>query len=288
MPATEIHQFAYGLWNPVAAFVLAFAGSLIVIGATGRARAAGSTGRRVYWLVLASVFLGGSIWLMHFVAMLGFDVPASPIRYNVVLTAGSALVAVLVVGIGLFAVGTGRRSPVKLILGGVFTGSGIAVMHYTGMAAIQLSGTIGYDPALMAASVLIAIAAATVALWFSLVLKGRLSSLFGALIMAVAVTVMHYTGMAALHVHLTDGAQHPVTGAPPLLLVSPIVVVALIGLIIAAAQSITSPATAAAVGAPGEGAGATTPGTSPEQPDGPKPVSLADFSAMQSRTNRPR
>src|SRR5689334_5970559 len=109
MPTPEVHQFTYGLWNPVAAFVVAFGGSLVVLGATGKARGSASPARRAYWLVLASVALGGSIWLMHFIAMLGFDVPASPVRYDVALTAGSAVVAVVVVGIGLFAVGFGRR-----------------------------------------------------------------------------------------------------------------------------------------------------------------------------------
>ena len=55
-----------------------------------------------WWLSLAAVAIGGTgIWTMHFVAMLGFSVVGTPIRYDVGLTAASALIAV---------VGGGRRA----------------------------------------------------------------------------------------------------------------------------------------------------------------------------------
>jgi NO-binding membrane sensor protein with MHYT domain len=54
-------------------------------------------------------------------------------------------------------------------------------------------------------SVLIAVVAATAALWAAVLVHGLWSSLGASLVMGVAVTGMHYTGMAAVSVDL-DGA----------------------------------------------------------------------------------
>ncbi len=45
---------------------------------------------------LAAVALGGGIWSMHFVAMLGLQLPI-PIYYDAMIMLGSALVAILMV-----------------------------------------------------------------------------------------------------------------------------------------------------------------------------------------------
>ena len=75
---------------------------------------------------------------MHFSAMIGFGVDGSEVRYDVTLTVLSALVAVLVVGCGLFVVGYGRPLTIKILIGGLFTGLGVGGMHYTGMAALSV------------------------------------------------------------------------------------------------------------------------------------------------------
>jgi NO-binding membrane sensor protein with MHYT domain len=234
-----VHQFAYGALNPIAGYLLALVGSFIGLAAAAQARATNDGGRRFRWLVIASVAIGTGIWLMHFMAMLGFDVPEAPVRYDPLVTAFSALMAILVVGVGIFIAGYGRRSGVRVLAGGLFTGSGVAAMHYTGMAAMRLPGSIGYDISLVAASVLVAVIAATVALWFTVTVDGWWPRLFAAVVMGVAVTGMHYTGMGAVHVQLRSDAG-PVGGINPILLVLPITVIAagaLIGLVFTALQA---------------------------------------------------
>jgi predicted signal transduction protein with EAL and GGDEF domain len=82
-------------------------------------------------------------------------------------------------------------------------GIGIASMHYTGMAAMRMSPPIAYDPALFVASVVIAAGASLAALWIAFQLRHKfsgaaiLAKLGSALVMGVAITGMHYTGMAA-------------------------------------------------------------------------------------------
>jgi NO-binding membrane sensor protein with MHYT domain len=108
---------------------------------------------------------------------------------------------VAVVGVGLFIVGFGGDGYRPLIIGGVIAGLGVASMHYMGMAAMRMDATMTYQLPVLALSVLIGIVAATAALWAALTLRGIWSTLGAAMIMGVAVSGMHYTGMAAMSVH---------------------------------------------------------------------------------------
>jgi NO-binding membrane sensor protein with MHYT domain len=226
----EIHQFTYGSFTAVLGYVLSVGGSLFGLACAAQARAVHGRARAVR-LILASLAIGGAgIWLMHFVAMLGFEVVGATLRYDPAMTIASLAIGVGAVGIGLMVVSSGRRSTLKLILGGTFTGAGVAGMHYTGMAAIHMGGTISYDPTLVAASVIIAIVVATVALWFTLNVTGWGRILISSLIMGVAVWAMHYTAMAAVHVVLGP-LTSPLVGISPILLIIPITAISAIALV---------------------------------------------------------
>jgi NO-binding membrane sensor protein with MHYT domain len=210
------HNFTYGLVTPALAYAMSCLGAFLGLRCTTRAMAA--SGRtRLSWLLLAALSIGTTgIWVMHFIAMLGYTIPSEQIQYSVPLTIASMLIAVVVVGIGLLIVGFARQNWRNLILAGAFTGVGVASMHYTGMAAMRMSARMSYSPGLFALSVLIAIVAATAALWAALRLRGTATTLGAALIMGVAVSGMHYTGMAALHVYpstATGGMLMTGTGA---------------------------------------------------------------------------
>ncbi|MFI0409542.1 MHYT domain-containing protein [Actinomadura sp. 3N508] len=208
----EVHHFSYGLLTPVLAYVLSVTGSLLGLLCTARARGSASRSRGL-WLTLAALAIGGTgIWVMHFIAMLGFGVPGAEIRYDVPLTMLSCVIAIVVVAIGLFIVGFRVAGPGSIVTGGVIMGIGVASMHYMGMAAMNMSGHVDYRPGLVAASVVIAVVAASVALWFALSIRGGWATAGAALIMGVAVTGMHYTGMAAMRVTVHEDMAAP-TGA---------------------------------------------------------------------------
>jgi NO-binding membrane sensor protein with MHYT domain len=143
---------------------------------------------------------------MHFIAMLGFAIPGETIRYNVPFTILSMVIAVIVVGIGVFIVGFSRRAGNgPLVLGGTILGLGVASMHYLGMGAVRVDASLSYNYALVAASVIIAVIAGTAALWMALRLDSVLSTFIASLIAGVAVNGMHYTGMAAVQAHAAPG-----------------------------------------------------------------------------------
>ena len=239
----EIHHFTYGAFNPVAAYLMAFLGSFVGLLSTGRAREARTRGRRSRWLIIAAFAIGGGgIWLMHFMAMLGFDVPASPVRYNPLLTVASLGLSVVIVGIGLLVVGHGRRSAGKIVVAGTITGLGVVAMHFTGMAALTVAGTVHYDPELVLASGLIAVAAATTALWFAISVRGWVQISGAAVVMALAVCCMHYTAMAAVQIRLSSVPRYHVSGIQPMLMIVPITLIMaalILGLALSALQAMT-------------------------------------------------
>jgi NO-binding membrane sensor protein with MHYT domain len=217
-----IDHFSFGVVTPTLSYTLSVLGSLLGLVCTARARAMDDSKRRARWLLLAAWAIGGTgIWVMHFMAMLGFTVDGISIRYDLATTVASWLTAIVVVGIGLFIVGFGQPRPLKIMAGGLFTGVGVAAMHYTGMAAMRMPAIVHWDRKLVAASVVIAVVAATVALWFTVTVKRGSLILVAALVMGVAVNGMHFTGMYAMSVE-----AHPQPSAPsgfmPILFVAPI------------------------------------------------------------------
>lgn len=195
-----VHNFSYGVLNPGLAFAMSCLGSFLGLRCVILSRAYDGAAK-ARWLILASIAIGAvGIWSMHFIAMLGFSVPGEPIRFNIPETIASMLLAVAVVGAGLFIVGFGDGGLPRLLAGGTIFGVGVAGMHYLGMAAMNMTGSTTYRLPLVALSVVIAIVAGTVALWIGTWIKGTLATIGATVIMGIAVTGMHYTGMAALQV----------------------------------------------------------------------------------------
>ncbi|MEV7344609.1 MHYT domain-containing protein [Streptomyces sp. NPDC093544] len=202
----HLDHAAFGWLTPVLSYAMACIGAALGLRCT--VRALGATGRsRRNWLLAAASAIGTGIWTMHFVAMLGFSVSGTEMRYNVPLTIVSLLVAMVVVGAGVFAVGYGRDRGRALALGGLTTGLGVASMHYLGMAALRLHGDVHYDPALVGLSVVIAVVAATAALWAALNIKSPVAVAVASLVMGGAVSSMHYTGMIAVSVRVSPSGE---------------------------------------------------------------------------------
>jgi len=153
------------------------------------------------WLVGGAFAMGMGIWSMHFIGMLAFSLPI-PMSYNVLVTLESMFIAIVVSGFALYTASRSSLSLRNLVAGGILMGIGISSMHYTGMAAMEVVPGIRYDPALFAASIAVAIAASTAALWIAFTLRAdgarRVYARLGAaVIMGGAIAGMHYTGMAA-------------------------------------------------------------------------------------------
>jgi diguanylate cyclase (GGDEF)-like protein len=139
---------------------------------------------------------------MHFIGMLAFSLPVA-IGFDLEITLLSLAIAIAASALALSML---RRSDINipaLTVAGTLIGVGIAAMHYTGMMALRMLPPIRYTPYLFIASVMIAIVAALAALklafWLRFAQSGLAvaAKLGSAVIMGVAISGMHYTGMAA-------------------------------------------------------------------------------------------
>ncbi|WP_408495079.1 MHYT domain-containing protein [Paraburkholderia xenovorans] len=157
---------------------------------------------RLLWLGAGALAMGVGIWSMHFIGMLSFSL-SIPVGYDFAITCYSLAIAVLVSWFALHVVTRERLKFAHLLAGGILMGVGIAGMHYMGMAAMLMNPAIRYDPKIFAASIVIAIAASTVALWVANTLRGAdqqhvmRKRIGAACVMGIAIAGMHYTGMAA-------------------------------------------------------------------------------------------
>ncbi|MBK4729702.1 GAF domain-containing protein [Oxynema sp. CENA135] len=158
---------------------------------------------RGWWVLGGATAMGTGIWSMHFIAMLALEFPVS-VSYDAYLTLYSLLSAIGASGIALYLF---SRSVGRFLLGigGLFMGLSIAGMHYIGMAAMQIPAYMKYNTSLLALSIAIAIGASFGALWLGFRLPDShdrdpiWQKIGSALLMAIAIAGMHYTGMAATH-----------------------------------------------------------------------------------------
>jgi NO-binding membrane sensor protein with MHYT domain len=195
-----IDHFALGWVTPILSFLLSCAGCAVGLTCTARARVSHGLAS-IGWLALGAISIGGTgIWVMHFVAMLGFSASGVTIRYNIPETLLSAAIAIVVVGAGLFITELGKRKLPAMLVGGALAGAGVAAMHYMGMEAMEMSAEVVYNPVYVIASIVIAVVAATAALWCTVHIRGTLATIVATLVMGLAVTGMHYTGMAGVSV----------------------------------------------------------------------------------------
>lgn len=227
----HVHHFDMGLWLLFLAYIVSVTGSIVGLACTRCGAVAAGERDRLRWLLMAAIAIGGvGIWLMHFIAMLGFAIPNSVVRYHLGWTVASAVLAISAVFAGLVTIG--RTFDLRrLIAGGVITGLAVALMHYTGMWAMQIQGTITYDKFLVALSFLIAVVAATAALWFTLALKSPVLRFGAGLVMGVAVVGMHYTGMAAIRVTVDRTVPVP-SGPEAFSFLFPVFVIGLLALVV--------------------------------------------------------
>ena len=217
-----VQDFSAGWISPVLAYGMSVLGC--ALGLSGMSRSRATEGRaRMGWIAVGAVAIGGTgIWVMHFIAILGLAVPGQEVTYALAPTLLSMLLAIVVVGAGLCAAVYGKGRTPALVIGGVFTGLGVASMHYLGMSAIRVDGTISYRPVLVLLSIVIAIVASIVALWFAVNVRGLGATLGAAMVMGVAVTGMHYVGMAAMLLYPTTGTA-PAAGLTGTQLLMPLI-----------------------------------------------------------------
>ena len=192
--------------------------------------------RRREVALLGAVVGGVAVFSTHFLAMQGYDA-GGEVRYSLALTLLS-----LVLGVGGVALGSAilliRSSRLHRGLAGVVGLSGVAAMHFVGVAALELPGrVIGWDPVLAGAAVVGGLAMALLA--GTIVYgKGPLRFAGTCVAGALSVVVLHFTAMSAMTITpdaaATAAAFGPTASASTMLAVLGVMV---LGIVAAAGAS---------------------------------------------------
>jgi PAS domain S-box-containing protein len=180
--------------------VIAVCASYVAFDLTGRVTANRGCAR-LAWLLGGAFAMGSGIWSMHYTGMLALRLPI-PVYYHVPTVMLSLLAAVLASLIALYVVSRQHVTPLGVAVGSLLVGAGIATMHFTGMAAMRLGAMHHYRSGLWMFSVFLAVIISAVALilifHFRNENRGWKIKVLSALLMGLAIPVMHYTGMAAV------------------------------------------------------------------------------------------
>jgi PAS domain S-box-containing protein len=180
--------------------LIAMFASYAALDLAGRVTAAGGW-TRAAWLLGGAGAMGTGIWSMHYIGMLAFILPI-PVAYHWPTVLLSLFAAILASVIALGVVSRQKMGWFRALAGSVLMGSGIASMHYIGMAAMRLPAICQFNSFLVVLSVVFAVLISLAALWITFHFRDQKTGigwekLAGAVVMGAAIPVMHYTGMAA-------------------------------------------------------------------------------------------
>ncbi|MEL7115227.1 MAG: MHYT domain-containing protein [Pseudomonadota bacterium] len=183
------HDFALVAMSLLVALVAGFTGLSLTKDLSQK-----SISQKKLSIALASVALGGGIWSMHFVAMLGLQLPIL-FYYDAAITLASALIAILIVAAALVLLHFTKRTPRTILTAGAVVGVGILVMHYVGMSGLQLCRAVySFMGVILSSSA--AIGLCVLAFWIAYQERTNRSILFGTLCFGIAVFAVHFLAMA--------------------------------------------------------------------------------------------
>jgi len=190
----------YNYWMVALSLAIAVFASHAALDLAGRTAAAiGRT--RLVWLLGGASSMGLGIWAMHYIGMLAFHLPVV-VLYDLPAVLLSLAAAIVASAVALFIVSRPNWNWAGSIAGSVVMGTGIASMHFLGMAAMRLPASMELNDAIVALSVMIAIVVSLAAMWLAFRFRGETRAfsplkVASAFVMGAAVVGMHYTGMAA-------------------------------------------------------------------------------------------
>ncbi|SCY71444.1 PAS domain S-box-containing protein/diguanylate cyclase (GGDEF) domain-containing protein [Paenibacillus polysaccharolyticus] len=193
----------YNLQLVILSYFIASLASYAALDLAGRVSLTSGKARH-WWVACGAISMGLGIWSMHFVGMIAFVLPMH-VSYSMDKVILSVLLAIIASGVALEFAGRPSNRISKLVFAGLLLTAGITSMHYVGMAAMSIPIT--YKPGLVVLSVLIAALASYAALWLMFFFNRPESKhhwvykIGSGLIMGLAITGMHYTGMAAAQFH---------------------------------------------------------------------------------------
>ncbi|MGE8611058.1 MAG: MHYT domain-containing protein [Achromobacter veterisilvae] len=190
-------------------FLVAVLGSYVAMLAAVGIRTETRDGEiRIGYILIGAVAMGGvGIWSMHFIGMQAQNLPFE-VGYQLGLTVLSFLVAAGLSGWAFWFIGRERFTFFRCLAGGAAAGLGVVAMHYVGMSAMRMPAVLLWNLPMVVLSAFIAVIAASAALWLAFNTQNERQRFGSAVLMALAICGMHYTGAAAGTVVCTAAREY--------------------------------------------------------------------------------
>jgi signal transduction histidine kinase len=200
--------YNYGL--VALSILIAMLGAYATINLAERVKA--NRGRaRLGWRIGGATAMAIGTWAMHYTGMLAFQLPV-PILYDWPTSLLSFLPSLLASAVALIVVIRPKMESPRAFVASIFVGGGIVGLHYTAMAAMRFQGMDRFSPALVTLSLLLAMGFSLLSIWLTFRFRDgpsnwRLRKVGAVVLMATAIWLMHYTGMASAS--YLESAQPP-------------------------------------------------------------------------------
>ena len=152
---------------------------------------------RWLWLAAGALAFGSGTWAAHFISMLAF-MSHMPMGYDMRYTALSIVVGIVGSAAGLSSFQKAGRTWIDVAVAAVALGCSVGAMHITGMAAVLVAGHVSFDPAIMAAALLVGAILFGAARWSITRIESLTQRLAGGVVLALGIIALHFTGMAAV------------------------------------------------------------------------------------------
>jgi len=189
-------------WLVCLSIAMAIVASVIAMQLAGLAQTTTQKSLRNLAIATGSFSLGAGVWAMHFIGMLAFEL-CTTVHYAPAVTLLSMIPSWLAAFFALRVLSRKSQSLAYIALGGTLIGAGIGVMHYTGMAALQMAPQLRYDPLGFGISIVVAVVLAIAALWIRFKIGGNrtirsgYAVILSGIVLGGAISGMHYTAMHA-------------------------------------------------------------------------------------------
>ncbi|NGX95120.1 MAG: EAL domain-containing protein [Candidatus Afipia apatlaquensis] len=160
------------------------------------ARARATKGLTRYgWLFMASLGTGAALWASIFISILS-QAPLLHSGFDLAPTAGALLIAIVTCVVG-FEIGSRKRPSLAPELGGLVVGAGILAMHYVGLKAWHVAGTVDWNWFGIGISIVFGLGLGALSVSRANRPVTRYCRHGAAIVMTFLVCVMHYTLLAS-------------------------------------------------------------------------------------------
>ena len=189
----------HNLWLVLLAAAICISGTWVAFDLLQRARSRSGL-QKAGWVFLSAVACGSSMWCVHFIGMLAYEINAA-VTFDPLLTIASLLIAVVGCSLGI-SVALSKKHDALPLVGGILTALAIAGMHYIGTMAYRVEGIVTLDAGYVVASIALSLPFIVAAFDLLLHSTWRYAQWVGGALFTLGVIVLHFIGATGISVAL--------------------------------------------------------------------------------------